>query len=232
MKTIFSVIFVISFISLLPLGHSAFIDDSKVLENGYFLLENEKTFISSFEIREFEFGPLIRISGLTTSELPFYIIENLQSSTIRGFVITSSEIIKFQFENSLFLEDTNDAENNQDANTVLNYLVSHSTRINNGDIFRFAVKTFDMSLYSGNFFDTNFGKLNGVNVEASITNQDSETVKNFKGIIQNGVFERDTIIDDSWVRGTYFLNLELNYDGKTYHASEEFFVLGDRSDED
>ena len=232
MKTIFSVIFVISFISLLPLGHSAFIDDSKVLENGYFLLENEKTFISSFEIREFEFGPLIRISGLTTSELPFYIIENLQSSTIRGFVITSSEIIKFQFENSLFLEETNDAENNQDANTVLNYLVSHSTRINNGDIFRFAVKTFDMSLYSGNFFDTNFGKLNGVNVEASITNQDSETVKNFKGITQNGVFERDTIIDDSWVRGNYFLNLELNYDGKTYHASEEFFVLGDRSDGD
>ena len=232
MKTIFSVIFVILFISLLPLGHSAFIDDSKVLENGYFLLENEKTFISSFEIREFEFGPLIRISGLTSSELPFYIIENLQSSTIRGFVITSSEIIKFQFEDSLFLEDTKDVENNQDENTVLNYLVSHSTRINNGDIFRFAVKTFDMSLYSGNFFDTNFGKLNGVNVEASITNQDSETVKNFKGKTQNGVFEGVAIIDDSWVRGTYFLSLELDYDGKTYHASEEFFVLGDRSDGD
>ena len=118
------------------------------------------------------------------------------------------------------------------ANTVLNYLVSHSTRINNGDIFRFAVKTFDMSLYSGNFFDTNFGKIDGVNVEATITNQDSETVKNFKGITQNGVFEGVTIIDDSWVRGTYFLNWELNYDGKTYHTSEEFFVLGDRSDGD
>ena len=222
MKTIFSVIFVILFISLLPLGHSAFIDDSKVLENGYFLLENEKTFISSFEIREFEFGPLIRISGLTTSELPFYIIENLQSSTIRGFVITSSEIIKIQFENSLFLEDTNDVENNQGTNTVLNYLVSHSTRINNGDIFRFAVKTFDMSLYSGSFFDTNFGKINGVNVEASITNQDSETVKNFKGITQNGVFERDTIIEDSWARGTYFLNMELNYDGKHIILQKNF----------
>ena len=214
---------------MLPLGHSAFIDDSKVLENGYFLLENEKTFISSFEIREFEFGPLIRISGLTSSELPFYIIENLQSSTIRGFVITPSEIIKFQFENSLFLEDTNNVENNQDSNTVLNYLVSHSTRINNNDVFRFAVKTFDMELYDGNFFDTNFGKLNGVNVEISITNQDSKIFKNFNGTTQNGVFEGIAIIDDSWVRGTYFLNLELNYDGKTYHTSEEFFVLGDRS---
>ena len=229
MKTIFSVIFVIFFLSMLPLGHSAFIDDSKVLENGYFLLENEKTFISSFEIREFEFGPLIRISGLTSSELPFYIIENLQSSTIRGFVITPSEIIKFQFENSLFLEDTNNVENNQDSNTVLNYLVSHSTRINNNDVFRFAVKTFDMALYDGNFFDTNFGKLNGVNVEISITNQDSKIMKNFNGTTQNGVFEGIAIIDDSWVRGTYFLNLELNYDGKIYHTSEEFFVLGDRS---
>ena len=144
-------------------------------------------------------------------------------------MITPSEIIKFQFENSLFLEDTNNVENNQDSNTVLNYLVSHSTRINNNDVFRFAVKTFDMALYDGNFFDTNFGKLNGVNVEISITNQDSKIFKNFNGTTQNGVFEGIAIIDDSWVRGTYFLNLELNYDGKIYHTSEEFFVLGDRS---
>ena len=230
MKTIFSVVFFILFLSILPLGHAAFIDDSMVLENGYFLLENEKEFISSFEIREFEFGPIIRISGLTSSGLPFYIIENSQSLVTRGFVIASNEIIKFQFENSSLLEHREDIESNHESNIVLNYLVSHPTRINNGDIFRFAVKTFDMSLYSGNFFDANFGKINGVSVEASITNQESETVKNFKGITQNGVFEGVAIIDDSLVRGTYFLNLEMNYDGKTYHTSEEFFVLGDRSD--
>ena len=99
MKIVFSVIFFILFLSILPLGHSAFIDDSVVLEKGYFLLENEKEFISSFEIREFEFGPIIRISGLTSSGLPFYIIENSQSSFTRGFVVESNEIIKFEFSN-------------------------------------------------------------------------------------------------------------------------------------
>ena len=232
MKTIFSLIFFILFLSILPLGHSAFIDDSMVLEKGYFLLENDKELISSFEIREFEFGPIIRISGITSSGLPFYIIENSQSSVTRGFVVESNEIIKFEFENSSLLERVDDVENNHEPETVLNYLVSHSTRTNNGDIFRFAVKTFDMELYGGNFFDTNSGKVNGVDVKASITNQDSETLKNFKGTTQNGVFEGIAIIDDSWIRGTYFLNLELNYDGETYHASEEFFVLGDRSDSD
>ena len=231
MKTTVFVIFLILFVSMLPFGYSAFIDDSEILEKGYFLLKNEKMLISSFEVREFELSPIIRISGLTSSGLPFYIIENSQSSIVRGFVITTNEIINFQFEEKSSLENT-DAENNQNSNTIVNYLVSHSTRINNNDVFRFTVKTFDMSLYNGNFFDTNFGKLDGVKVEASITNQDSEILKKFNGSTQNGVFEGIAITDDSWSRGTYFLNLEINHEGRTYYWSEEFFVLGDRSDGD
>ena len=48
MKTTFFVIFLILFVSMLPFGYSAFIDDSEILEKGYFLLKNEKMLIFEF----------------------------------------------------------------------------------------------------------------------------------------------------------------------------------------
>ena len=224
--------FLILFFSLLPASYAILIDDSKILKNGYFFLNDEKVFISNFEVREFEFNPIIRISGLTTSGMSFYIVENSQTGIIHGFVMTPNEIMKFQFKDSAIIENT-DEENIQSIKTNLNYLVSYYNRLYNNDVFKFSVKTFDKSLYDGTIFDTNFGKLNGVKIQAIILDKDGNTMEKFNGITKNGIFEESIFITDNlWPRGTYFLNLELEYDGKSYQDTKEFFVLGDRPDHD
>ena len=104
----------------------------------------------------------------------------------------------------------------QETKTIVNYLVSYYERIHNNEIFSFSVKTFDMSLYDGTLFDTNFGILDGVNIQATITDKDHNVFEEFEGTTQDGIFEKTILIKDNiWPRGTYFLNLDLEYDGKS-----------------
>ena len=232
MKKIFLILSIIVIFSVLPAGNAILIDESEVLKRGHFLIDQEKIFISNFEAREFEFNPIIRISGITASGMPFYIIENSQTGMTRGFVVTPDEITSFQFKNSDIMDDA-DKDVVQETKTNVNYLVSYYDRIHNMEIFSFSVKTFDESLYSGTVFDTNFGKLDGVNIQATITDKDNNILEEFYGITQNGIFVESIIIKDNlWSRGTYVLDLELEYDGKSYHTAKEFFVLGDLPDHD
>ena len=232
MKVIFSAFFLVLFFSLLPAGNAIFIDDSMILKNGYFVVNDEKTFISSFEVREFESKPIIRISGITSTAMPFYLIENSQTEITRGFIMYPDETMKFQFKYPYTFDGTSE-EDIQKTQTDVNYLVSHHTRVHNGDSFGFSVKTFDKSLYAGNIFDTHYGKLDGVGIQVTVTDKDYKIFEEFTGTTGNGIFEESFIVTDNvWPRGTYLLNLELSYGEKTYHATKEFFVLGDRPKSD
>lgn len=65
MKILFFMMLFVVLFSTLPYIHASTLDDSMILKNGFFLLNDEKVFLSSdAEFREFDFSPNIRISGL------------------------------------------------------------------------------------------------------------------------------------------------------------------------
>ena len=220
----------IALFSTLPYIHASALDDSMILKNGYFLLNDEKVFLSSdAEFREFGFSPNIRISGLTSLGFPFYIIENSQTDLVRGFILESDELTRFEYRHSMFSQIA--VDNTVKGDVDVNYLVTHHTRVFNGNIFNFSIKTFDKSIYDGNNFDTFIGKLDGVKIQVTITDKQNNILREFSGITQSGIFEQSIRIPDNlWPRGTYYLNLDLEYNGNFYQTNKEFFILGDPPD--
>ena len=161
--------------------------------------------------------------------MPFYIIENSHTGLIRGFISESDELTRFQYPHSMFSQIP--VDNSVKGDVDVNYLITHHARVFNGNVFNFSIKTFDKSIYDGNNFDTFIGKLDGVKIQVTITDKQNNILQEFNGITQSGIYEQSIRIPDNlWPRGTYYLNLDLEYNGNFYQTSKEFFILGDPPD--
>ena len=103
-------------------------------------------------------------------------------------------------------------------NRVLHVLTSHYEKVSNnqGEVFRFAVKTFDKNVYSGTEWDKFEGKMDDVLVNAIIKDNDGQIKKEFSGFTKYGIFEDEIKIDGVLIypQGNYILELDVSFNGQ------------------
>ena len=108
---------------------------------------------------------------------------------------------------------------------LINVLTSHYTNVDEGDPFKFVVKTFDITKYDGDEWANFYGKLDGVSIHAEILGPENQTLKTVDGVTEHGVFEGTVMIRENlWPKGWYTLSLDAFYKGDTFHDDLKFFV--------
>ena len=108
---------------------------------------------------------------------------------------------------------------------LINVLTSHYTNVDEGDPFKFTVKTFDITKYDGDEWANFYGKLDGVSIHAEILGPENQTFKTVDGVTEHGVFEGTVMIRENlWPKGWYTLSLDVSYKGDTFHDDLKFFV--------
>lgn len=139
--------------------------------------------------------------------------ENYKKITGMGLVV-QEEIIK---------EETIVSDNR-----ILHVLTSHYNSVSNnqGDMFRFAVKTFDKNVYSGTQWDKFSGKLDNVSVNAVIKDSDGKIKKEFSGLTKYGIFEDETKIESRLIypAGSYVLELDVTFNDQKFNKVLDFIT--------
>jgi len=108
---------------------------------------------------------------------------------------------------------------------LINVLTSHYRDVDEGDPFKFVVKTFDITKYDGDEWANFYGKLDGVSIHAEILGPENQTFKTVDGVTEHGVFEGTVMIRENlWPKGWYTLSLDAFYKGDTFHDDLKFFV--------
>ena len=108
---------------------------------------------------------------------------------------------------------------------LFNVLTSHYSNVDEGDPFKFVVKTFDINKYDGSDWGNFYGKLDGVTVHAEILGFSNQILETVDGVTENGVFEGTVMLRENlWPEGWYTLSLTALYKGDTFHDDLKFFI--------
>ena len=114
---------------------------------------------------------------------------------------------------------------------ILHVLTSHYDKVSNnqGEIFRFAVKTFDKNVYSGTEWDKFEGKMDDVLVNAIIKDIDGIVKKEFSGLTKYGIFEDEIKINSKIIypQGNYSLEIDVDFNGQKFNDVLYFIIYED-----
>ena len=108
---------------------------------------------------------------------------------------------------------------------LINVLTSHYSNVDEGDPFKFVVKTFDINKYDGSDWGNFYGKLDGVTVHAEILGFSNQILETVDGVTENGVFEGTVMLRENlWPEGWYTLSINAFYKGDTFNEDLKFFI--------
>lgn len=108
---------------------------------------------------------------------------------------------------------------------LINVLTSYYREVNDGEPFKFVVKTFDINQYDGNDWGVWGGTLDGVAIHAEILGLSNQVLKTVDGVTENGVFEGVVMVPENlWPPGWYTLSINASYKGDTFHDDLKFFI--------
>ena len=114
------------------------------------------------------------------------------------------------------------------TNISLNVLTDQYERVYNKSDYKFFVKTFDSSIYSGNDFSKFQGKVSGAKVSAIIIDPNGEVKSDMTGFVENGIYEGSVYVPENlWQRGWYTVDIVVEYEGKFYQEQLSFYVFGE-----
>ncbi len=109
----------------------------------------------------------------------------------------------------------------------LNILTDQYERVYNKSDYKFFVKTFDKSIYSGNDFQNFQGKVSGAKVSAIVIDPNGEIKADFEGFVENGLYEGSVFVPENlWQRGWYTVDIVVEFDGDFYSEQLSFYVYG------
>jgi len=152
---------------------------------------------------------------------------------INTYINTNTGLQKNTFIASISIQPTTELEiipQNPviiEEKTEIHYLLAQHDRVYNNAEYKFFVKTFDKSIYSGNNFDNFEGVLSGVKVSAIIIDPNGEFKTELSGFSENGIFEGAVLVPENlWMRGWYTVDMVIEYDEKFYHEQLTFYVYG------
>ena len=113
------------------------------------------------------------------------------------------------------------------TNVDLHILTDQYERVYNKSNYKFFVKTFDDSIYTGSNFDEFQGKVSGAKVSAIIIDPNGDVKSDVSGFVEHGIYERSVYVPENlWQRGWYTVDVVVEFEGKFYQEQLSFYVYG------
>lgn len=208
------------------------------IESMFLSFYGDEITLSEPELRVVGDGRHFRISSIPDGILIYgHQNKDLENYKINVLLVTDKGFSKFPVTTVVPIvthREDNSVDVVQKRNTIifdnptLHVLTDHYERVLTETFFRFEVKTFDKNMYDGDTWDTFYGKLDGVKVDARIIDSYGIVKKEFSGYTKYGIFGGEQLVKDTpWPSGNYRLELDLAYENQTYSKNLDFMVLED-----
>lgn len=214
---------VIPFLALLFIP-SIFAEEQVIFSEGkeYEIAETIKEYKIS------KYSSIIKSQGYTTTGEMFFL--RVSPNFEKVMLLDSLGWHKAELRDKVSIE----VQQQQQSETItikdkieLHYILDQYERVYNKSDYKFFVKTFDKSVYSGNDYQNFEGKISGANVSAIITDPNGDTKADFEGIVENGLYEGSIAVPENlWQMGWYTINLVIEFEGEYYTDSLSFYVYG------
>jgi len=208
-------------------------ESSPILESGIISTKNNDYIISNdFDIRQFFYGKILRISGTTIDGNFFYVYHRIIDDEIssRGKIFLDGKFVPLEFnkkpeqvtkESSMPLEQLE-----------MKILVQQTERVYWTENFDITIRVFDAKLNTLNDFNQNWGYLADVDVMVEIFNPENELLTSFDGKTgQTGNFEAGFFIFNKTLKGAYTVKISVGPENNQTTETLSMFVLGDKSGE-
>jgi len=180
------------------------------------------------EERKYRMSHISKVQGFTTTGETFFIFTSEKTNFEKVmFLDREGQWAKAELRDIVVeeLKTVNSKVTKQ--STPIHFLLDQYDRVYNKQDYKFFVKTFDKSIYSGNNFQNFQGKIDGVTVSAIITDPNGDVKADFSGITENGIYEGTVYVPENlWQRGWYTIDLVIEHDGKFQFEQLIFYVYG------
>ncbi len=206
-------------------------ESSPILESGIISTKNKDYIISNdFDIRQFFYGKILRISGTTIDGNFYYVYHRIIDDEIfsRGKIFLDGKFVPLEFnkkpeqvtkESSMPLEQPE-----------MKILVQQTERVYWKENFDITIRVFDAKLNTLNDFNQNWGYLADVDVIVEIFNPENELLTSFVGKTdQTGNFEAGFFVFNKTLKGEYIVKISVGPENNQTTETLSMVVLGDRS---
>ncbi len=207
-------------------------ESSPILESGIISTKNKDYIISNdFDIRQFFYGKILRISGTTIDGNFYYVYHKIIDDEIssRGKIFLDGKFVPLEFnkkpeqvtkESSMPLEQPE-----------MKILVQQTERVYWKENFGITIRVFDAKLNTLNDFNQNWGYLADVDVIVEIFNPENELLTSFEGKTdQTGNFEAGFFIFNKTLKGAYTVKISVGPENNQTTETLSMFILGDKSE--
>jgi len=206
-------------------------ESSPILESGIISTKNKDYIISNdFDIRQFIYGKILRISGTTIDGNFYYVYHKIIDDEIssRGKIFLDGKFVPLEFNK--VPEQVAEESSTSSEQPEMKILVQQTERVYWTENFDIAIRVFDAKLNTLNDFNQNWGYLSDIDVLIEITDPENEPLLSFKGKTDhNGTFEAGFFIFNKTLKGAYTVKISVGPENNQTTETLSMFVLGDKS---
>jgi len=207
-------------------------ESSPVLESGIISTKNKDYMISNdFDIRQFFFGKILRMSGTTIDGNFYYVYHRIidDEISLRGKIFLDGKFVPLEFNK--ISEQVAEESSTSAEQPEMKILVQQSERIYWEKNYGITIRVFDAELNKFDDFNQNWGYLSDIDVLVEITNPENEPLTSFKGKTDsNGTFEAGFLVFYKTMKGEYAVKISVGSENNQATKTLSMFILGDLSD--
>jgi len=207
-------------------------ESSPLLESGIISTKNKDYMISNdFDIRQFFFGKILRMSGTTSDGNFYYVYHRIidDEISLRGKIFLDGKFVPLEF-NKISKQVTEESSTSAEQ-PEMKILVQQSERIYWEKNYGITIRVFDAELNKFDDFNQNWGYLSDIDVLVEITNPENEPLTSFKGKTDsNGTFEAGFLVFYKTMKGEYTVKISVGSENNQATKTLSMFILGDLSD--
>jgi len=199
------------------------------LQTGIISTNNQEYAISQeFQVRIFQNGKIMRLSGITTTGEPYYLYQKIvgDDTIVRGKIYVNGAFVPITFKEDLLEQKT------QQSETKLTMAVKISQYTYSNYQFVISVKVFDAEKNPLSNYNQRDGVLENVFVNVTITDRFDEFVTTLSGNTDStGVFQGNyLVLEDVVDQGEYNVNVIIDDGTSNINQSFTTFFRGDVRD--
>jgi len=208
-------------------------ESSPILESGIISTKNNDYIISNdFDIRQFFYGKILRISGTTIDGNFYYVYHKIIDDEIflKGKIFLDGKFVPLEFnkepeqvtkESSMPLEQPE-----------MKILVKQTERVYWKQNFDITIRVFNAELNRLNDFDQNWGYIPGIDILVEIFNEDDELLTSLSGQTGNtGYYDAEYYIVENLIsRGDYIVNVTADNGQVQLTKTLPLYIFGERPD--
>jgi len=204
-------------------------ESSPILESGIISTKNKDYMISNdFDIRQFFYGKILRISGTTIDGNFYYVYHKIidDEISLRGKIFLDGKFVPLEFNK--VPEQVADESSTSSEQPTMKILVQQSERVYWQKDYGITIRVFDAELNTLNDINQNWGYLSDIDVLIEITNPENEPLRSFKGKTDhNGTFEAGFLVFSKTLKGEYIVKISVGPENNQTTETLSMFVLGD-----